>query len=344
MLVCLLVCLSIGLILSELVGYFFYDFPHALSIGDPLLFLYGPLIYFFTLFLTGRASSFEKLDFLHLIPFVLCIVFYLPTYLLDAESKIAMYQGYAEGIPFQLYAVWLSACFHNAIYLALSVFLLSLYRKKIKSAFSNIERINLSWLKYILITNAIIWLVDSISLVFSLAEFPNSFIHTASQSLGYLSAIFIYFIGYRMLKMPEVFSGSLNSGQSSQKYARSGLDNNQAKKYIDEILTFMDEEQPYLNADLSLSDLCELLSIPNNHMSQVINEKLEKNFFDFVNYYRVEEAKQWLSDPQRSKATMLAIAFESGFKSKSTFNSAFKKHTGITPSQYKKSQLQLKTA
>jgi YesN/AraC family two-component response regulator len=100
----------------------------------------------------------------------------------------------------------------------------------------------------------------------------------------------------------------------------------------------MEQEKCYREEDLSLQDLAEKLSIPSHHLSQVINEKLIKNYSDYVNTYRIEEAMEHLADSWQKRRKILSIAFEVGFNTKATFNYVFKKHTGMTPSQYRKSQ------
>ena len=98
----------------------------------------------------------------------------------------------------------------------------------------------------------------------------------------------------------------------------------------------MSEKKPYLENELTLAKLAEMLSVPQHHLSQILNEKLNQNFFDFVNNYRIQEAKKLLVSPDGGLLTILAIAEEVGFNSKSAFNNAFKKVTNTTPSEFRK--------
>lgn len=98
----------------------------------------------------------------------------------------------------------------------------------------------------------------------------------------------------------------------------------------------MDTERPYLNPDLNLPQLAKDLDIPSHQLSQVINKNIGLNFFDFINSYRVEEIKAKIANPEYNKFSLLGIAFESGFNSKSAFNRVFKNLSGETPTQYKK--------
>ena len=99
----------------------------------------------------------------------------------------------------------------------------------------------------------------------------------------------------------------------------------------------METEKLHLDSNLTLPLLAKKTAVSVHHLSQVINEKLSQNFFEFVNSYRVEEAKQMLLDPDRKHLNISAIGFEAGFNSNSSFNSVFKKLTGMTPSQFRNS-------
>ena len=101
-------------------------------------------------------------------------------------------------------------------------------------------------------------------------------------------------------------------------------------------MEYMMFEKPFLRTKLSINDLAEELDIPSHHISQVINERLNQNYFDFINSYRIEELKVKLKDPRNKHLTMLGIAFDCGFNSKASLNRIFKKHTGQTPSEYLK--------
>lgn len=125
-------------------------------------------------------------------------------------------------------------------------------------------------------------------------------------------------------------------GQVQKKYEKSSLTPEKAEECLKCLKILMNKEKPYLDSELSLQKLSSLLAISPHHLSQVLNENMEQSFFDFVNSYRIEEAKKLLLSPKSELLTILAIAEESGFNSKSAFNTAFKKFTGLTPSEFKK--------
>ena len=126
-----------------------------------------------------------------------------------------------------------------------------------------------------------------------------------------------------------------NKVKSIKPYAGSNLGISQKNELYDRICQEMENQKPYLDRKLTLSSLSEGLDVLPNHISQVVNEKARMNFNDFVNKFRVEAAKSSLQNPKTNYLTLEAIAEKSGFNSTSTFNAAFKKHTGHTPKFYR---------
>lgn len=123
--------------------------------------------------------------------------------------------------------------------------------------------------------------------------------------------------------------------EERKKYRTSSLTDIEREEYMDRILDHMEQEKPYLDSELTLGKLAEDLRLMPYHLSEVLNETLGKNFYDFINIYRVEMVKNYIADPKKSHLTLLAIAFDAGFNSKTAFNRAFKKATGLSPSKYR---------
>jgi AraC-like DNA-binding protein len=122
----------------------------------------------------------------------------------------------------------------------------------------------------------------------------------------------------------------------TRKYQRSGLKKKDVDRYISLLEEHMEKSKPYLDRELTIYDLSQQLQIPRHFLSEVINEHMGKNFYNLVNDYRVEEVKKRLEDPAYKHLTILAIAYDSGFNAKSSFNTIFKEKTGVTPSEYQK--------
>jgi AraC-like DNA-binding protein len=147
---------------------------------------------------------------------------------------------------------------------------------------------------------------------------------------------FIFFNIMQSVKHEKHDSDKNQDYISAKKYERSGLKEKEAERYLNAIEEFMKNEKPYLDSDLTITSLSEKLNIPRHYLTQVINEKLKKNFFMYINEYRVNEIKKMMADDQFHDYSILRIAYQSGFNSKSGFNNAFKRFTGHTPSEYKK--------
>ncbi|MBO2010340.1 helix-turn-helix domain-containing protein [Hymenobacter negativus] len=124
-----------------------------------------------------------------------------------------------------------------------------------------------------------------------------------------------------------------------RKYEKTALSSETSAEILARLRTLMTTDQPHQNPDLSLADLAAQLRLPPHHLSQVINEQCQQNFFDFINTYRIEEVKRQLQRPETAHLKLEEIGFAAGFNSKSAFNAAFKKNTDTTPSQFRKNAL-----
>jgi AraC-like DNA-binding protein len=154
-------------------------------------------------------------------------------------------------------------------------------------------------------------------------------------------SVFVILIGYYGLKQKVIFGNEFKEQQliveEKTKYSGSGLKEDEAFRYSKQLIEFMQSEKPYLNPDLTLQQLASQVNISPHYLSQVINEQFKANFFEYINRFRVEEVKSRINNPKFDSFSLLGIAFDSGFNSKSAFNRIFKKFTNQTPSQYKSS-------
>ena len=112
----------------------------------------------------------------------------------------------------------------------------------------------------------------------------------------------------------------------------------EASLYLNELVGAMEKDRLFIEGNLTLQGLSKKLNIPAHNISEVINTRIDKNFYDFVNEYRVKEVQEKLKDPANDNLTILAVALDAGFNSKSAFNTVFKKTTHLTPSEYRKKE------
>jgi AraC-like DNA-binding protein len=195
---------------------------------------------------------------------------------------------------------------------------------------------NLNWLKLNVIAFLCMWIVDIVDfLAGKIDSTPDeAFIIMTFLSL-LINFLFANLIIYKGLTTPELFI-EIPDSPVKNKYSSSLLSPEQSFRIAEKLKEFMEKEKPYLEPEITLQELATKVDIQPRYVSQVINERFNKNFFEFINDYRVEEAKTQLAKESGIEKTVLEILYECGFNSKSVFNTFFKKSTGLTPSQYRK--------
>ncbi len=333
---------------------FFHTAPNLLQILAPIDLLYGPLIYLYVVQLTSPGIEQSlKGNYWHFLPVLTGIVFLLPFYLLDGGHKLELTVGLRKGgeidhdiphamlIQLGLTLFILGTILQIGVYLLASIKRLKHHSVSIRNEFSDIDRINLLWLRNLLLGLGCIF-------VFYLGDqfFPDLMgMNILGDAITVIAVILIYTMGYLGLRQPVIFTSSsqsafsasrANTRPSEEKYNRSGLDKETSLVFLDELTRHMEANEPYLEGDLVLPQLAQQLGISANYLSQIINEQLNVNFYDFVNGYRVEKAKRFIRKAGKKKPNILNITLESGFNSKSSFYTAFRKATSMTPTQYRK--------
>jgi AraC-like DNA-binding protein len=309
-----------------------YDFvyPHLSRIHDPFPFLAVPLIFLYIKTLTSREPVFPKRDFLHLIPFILCAGYLLPYYLQSREAKLnsLLSEAYYPTLGAWYYVRSALLILLASFYLVLIVSRILKFVRESKRQSSPAERAILFQIRFFVAGFLILFVGGVLRYVLD---------HTAKTNLlvPLGASIFIYAIGYLSFRNPQALA-RVDDPAPVRKYERSSLTPETSERYLKRLLQLMETEKLYLDSELTISKLAEKLSIPAPHLSQTINERLNQNFIDFINTYRVAEAKRRLVDPALKHYSVLAIAEEVGFNSKSSFNSVFKKHAQMTPSEFRK--------
>ncbi|MCX6152269.1 MAG: helix-turn-helix domain-containing protein [Ignavibacteriales bacterium] len=335
---------AIFFVLSVSMGYYFFytanlffKYPHLQKTTFPTTLLFGPLIYFYVKIQTERNYKFIWNHALHFIPFVLVIILNLPFYLKDADYKLVYLSNPAIMKSSMDMLISIFQVIQTSTYIIITKKSINAHVQRLKNETSSLEKMNLHWLNICLnaIISIFVFIASHLVLIY-LGVDLSSIYHV---TLPIIITIFIFVFGYLGLIQPEIVF-PLNDEISVKKYEKSNLTGEKGDEYLKKLLALMTNEKPYIDNILTLQKLADRLQITPHHLSQIINEKLNQNFFDFINTYRVEEAKKMLIDPNVQNLTVLAIAEECGFNSKSSFNTSFKKYTGITPSEFKKQTLQ----
>lgn len=312
-----------------------FSWPTLHLVDDGFFFLYGPLLYLYVKRVVYTDFTFRPIQIFHFIPFLLYCI-YLVT--ISVEYSLPEQSAYASKIitadlPGWVFLAGVLIYVYLFAYIWMAFRVLQSYRAVIKNKFASIDKINLNWIGFMINSFAIITLFAMLHNV--IPAFTNEYIH-----LGTLAALLIftfYFINRVLLKalnQPLLFSGIRM--EESEKYSGSGLQSEEVSKYAKELEVLIAKEHVYRNSNLSIIDLSEKMDIPGKVLSQVINQYFKQNFFDFINTYRCNEVKHLLKQ-SGSSYTILEAMYEAGFNSKSSFNKEFKKLTGQTPTEYRKS-------
>ncbi len=313
----------------------YYRYPHLMMLSYPVLFLFGPLLYFYVRLLMQPGYRFGRRDSLHFIPFLLCVIGLLPFYILDSEQKLQVFRsGLQQGFTIDLIVMPLQII-HLFIYLYFVNRLVELHVQVVRNNFSALEKINLSWIRTFVFMFLGVFGIMAVLFLIAATGHTEFVTQNAANIVALLVSMNIYGAGYMGLRQPEIFTG-IEPESVRRKYERSTLTPEQAQQYLQKLQGFIQIEKPYLKTDLSMRELAQMSGIPSYHLSRIINEQLNRNFFDFINQYRVEEAVSLLQDSKYAHYSILAIAEMAGFKSKSVFNAAFKKFKSTTPSQFRK--------
>lgn len=331
---------SIGMVAQAYISYRFYRvFPFPAPFLAALPFTYGPLFYLYIRALTFRPFGFKRIDLLHALPSVAALIYYSSLYFKQEGARIMFLEQIYYQQSIASYLSMILSLLQTFIYVVLCVRLLRNHTRKIKESFSALEKINLSWIRHMVIMFFMIWLI----VVGLQSLLPDTLLREKLDDAVtyFLISIVIFTIGYRGMSQPEIFAelpGEPSPPGNGKKYEKTGLSAERSTSLKDQLLRLMTERRPYLDPELTLGRLAEIMDVPSHQLSQVINENMEQNFYQFINGYRVEEAGRRLSDAETGKDKLIKIAFDSGFNSLPTFNRVFKDITGKSPSQFRDSR------
>jgi AraC-like DNA-binding protein len=331
---------------------------YLIGLAAPIPLLHGPFLYLYTAASTNNLPAKRSVWAVHFLPALIAIIYLTPVYVMTAQQKMDFYlsgaKGYKTGNAILLILIQLS----GLIYVAWSFYLLRKHKKNIGDQFSYEEKINLNWLRYLIYGLLLVWCVIII-------------IRKSPVIFGG-GVIFITLLGFFGIRQVGIFSQQLKSKLNEpvmdehikqpeeiitatpvtneinttdeilaevlpvkkKKYANSGLTVEMANEIHEQLTRLMTEEKLYTEPELSLVALAAKLNIHPNYLSQVINEKESKSFFDYINTLRVQEFIRLVRLPQNSRFTILSLAYDCGFNAKSSFNKNFKKVTGQSPTEF----------
>ncbi len=240
--------------------------------------------------------------------------------------------------------------FYATYYVYLIYQLIKGHQKRIPDHFSYVSsKITLNWVNIVLILFAINWLMTGFILTLNILLERQ--VINAGMVFFINIALFSFAISYFGFLQPTIFQSAndssikdsvddeekTKSASQKSKYKKSTLEKDTAYQYLEDVKNLLESEKLYLNPELTIQNISEKLEIPKHHLTESLNTYLGKSFYTLINEYRIEAFKSMAADEKNSYLTLLALAYDSGFNSKSAFNLVFKNYTGQTPSQYMKS-------
>lgn len=330
----LLVALAFSIFHILYAGKIIRHFSNTLySPGDPTFLLIAPLSWFYALELTGQRVQFNLKRLLHFAP-VLLLIFFSLTFGSGHPRAVTSFINEHKWffyIFFWLMVVIQFSCYQYYIHKRWLA-----HQKLLQQEVSNTENINISWIRFFLLVLLIINLFFLISLVTAI-HWEMRVLLPKATAVVFAASVFA--LSYRGILQRDIFA-PLAAGKPPEPsipvLPKAAIQDKPDQALIDKLVAYMIANKPYLNPELSLNTLAKEINMSRNQLSQLINDGVGENFYDFINKYRVEEVKRLMTDPDMAGYSLLGIAFEAGFKSKSTFNLIFKRFTGLTPTEYRK--------
>ena len=318
---------------------FFNEGPSNLGMfRNQITFLQLPTFYIYVLSVCYSDFKLRPKHLIHTIPFLLANLILFPRfYGVDLVSKASFLERSSTMIEIQFNHIFIHA--QIVFYILLALTKLRKVKKVYLENYAGSSMESLNWL---------FQLTLAISTFYTLVFFRNvlkfSIHKDISQwlliGLFLLELVIISWYLFKALNYPNLFRGIdsklklVNEILTEEKQHDPSSENEYHQNVLN-LKKYMIEEKPFLNPSLTIQDVSNDLGIPTRELSLLINRKLGQHFFDFINMYRIENAMLILKDASKTKVTILEILYEVGFNSKSSFNTAFKKHTGITPTQYR---------
>jgi len=311
------------------IGFTFLSFDFTIIPSS--FFLFNPAFYLYAKSLTNKKFELKWVQLLHLVPYVFFEIgnhYYNPNFHIDnffiPDHNLWLRLLFAIAFLVSLFA-----------YNILSIISVHKHRINLKNEFSNItQNHRLSWLLFIVISYSVFVLTaTSLGLFgFIFKDFEASTIYNYSATL-----VLTVVLGFYGIRQDEIYKRKETkyNKETDSRYTKSKLTTNQKQEIESLLLSYFRKEKPFLNPELNMQLLSEKLNIPKYQITEVLNTIIGKNFFQFVNEFRVKEVKQRLSSTNNDIFSIEAIAYDCGFSSKSSFFSVFKNLTGQTPMQFK---------
>ena len=324
------------------ISVFFYanyiQIPVVLDmLRDQINFLANPLLYLYVISCIYSDFKLQPKHLLHLIPFAIELLIYFPNfYLVSNEQQIAFFNNYYANIETKISLVY--GILVTVIYLIFIFIELKKYKELLLENYSSIKNYNYKWLLQLARISILLISLSGIKSIYKLLDSNEAILDIMRVIMTLVLLGYLCWIVLKSLYQPELFRGIDSKHQLAKNLIdeETEIKSKEVTTQIELLQKYMNDEEPYLNSSLTIHNLAHQMNLPYRDLSILINHDLGQHFFDFVNEYRINKAKEILKNQENKKLTVLEILYEVGFNSKSSFNTEFKKQTGVTPTQFRK--------
>jgi AraC-like DNA-binding protein len=306
-----------------------------------IFFLQLPTFYLYVLSVCYSDFKLKPKHLIHSIIFLIANLVLLPRfYIVSQASKISFLEKISSKPEIQFNHVLMHV--QMIAYIIAAFMILRKARKIYLQNYAGASIESIKWLFQFTLALSLFYSIALVKNIFKFTPYPNI---SGQLKMGLLvfELIIIFWYLYKALNNPSLFrtidsklklvSDIISEEENSEQLAVHEKEYNAA---LLKLKNYMTDEKPFLNPAVTIQDISASIEIPVRELSLLINHTLEQHFYDFINAYRIENAMDILKDTTKSKLTILEILYDVGFNSKSSFNTAFKKHTGETPTSYRK--------
>lgn len=325
---------------------FFHDAIWGFILGVVIT-SHTPFLFVYTNSLADKNFKLNLKNLWHFGFVLIYILSFIPLLLLGNEKHLELIYE-KQDLTFQVFLPMITLLFCQVYFLIRTTIILIKHQYSIKQEFSYEKEVDLAWIKRIVFGFASIIVLSFIAYIMVSAQIISLYIMDYSI-IGANMILFFYiaYSGYYQkdifkLEEPNIHKSELKKYKPVSKKKIQSLKQEKnvssiQDPIIEELLDAMEKEKLYLNHELTLGELANQLNIHAHQLSKLINENLNKNFFEFVNEFRIKEYKRLVANPKNKHISILGLAMDAGFNSKASFNRIFKNTTGLTPSEFRKS-------
>lgn len=314
----------------------YFQYPHFYNVFDPFIFGIAPAFYWATFHFVQPSRRFYWKSLWHFVPCYLFVLLSIPAFLESKAEKLAILKvlqqkgSVLEPVEMVVFALIFVQCL---VYIFFSYRRILRHQQDLKKVSSTQEGLDLRWFSHFLKGVAVLLLFWVIEIIF--------YTNFLDGKMSWIYWLGTFYLGFYAIQQKEIYPFAPQELAEIAVIIQEKPLINSSTSAVDEprkeqLLRLMEREKPYLDPELSLPKLAQLMHCSTHELSHLINQGFDRNFYQFINTYRIEESKRLLGDPKLEHLTILAIGFEAGFNSKTTFNTTFKQLVGMSPVEFRK--------